>query len=266
MSYTKLLSEAITESGLSLREIAKTCTEKGAAVTHSYISQLKTGKQTSPSNEITYALAEVLNLDANLLMLENYLDNAPDALIKYLELQYFNRFDNSSDLLDEKSSVLRQSFLEQKSLSKFILEELKSDLVTKNPNSNYIVLDNDHFEPLIPKDSAVFTSEKNRLGNTFNIEKALNNTYANDLVVLSHSELWFTYIGYLKSEIFENPNSTDEDSVVRNLYLIPYNSGSSFKPILTITVEVNPNGPEYNMIDFEFDGFVSGFTIMNDLK
>lgn len=81
MPYAKLLDKSIQNSGMTAKEIAQKCSELGAEVTPSYLSLLRNEeKKRVASDEISIALAKVLGLDENHLVLERYLDSAPDVL------------------------------------------------------------------------------------------------------------------------------------------------------------------------------------------
>lgn len=85
MNYSQLLSKAINESGLSLREIEKRCKDLGVNITPSYISQLKNGKLPPPRPEITVALAEVLHArDESQLIFQGYFEKAPSVIKEYM--------------------------------------------------------------------------------------------------------------------------------------------------------------------------------------
>lgn len=89
MAYAKLLNTLIEKSGLSTREIAKRCEEEGQAITPSYISILrKEGNGRVPSEELSRILARVLGTDEDSLVLEAYLENAPEPLLKVLRGMY----------------------------------------------------------------------------------------------------------------------------------------------------------------------------------
>lgn len=89
MAYAKLLNELIEKSGLSTREIAKRCEEQGQPITPSYISILrKESNSRVPSEDMSRVLARVLGADEDTLVLEAYLENAPEPLLKVLRGMY----------------------------------------------------------------------------------------------------------------------------------------------------------------------------------
>lgn len=79
MPYTMLLNNIIDNSGLSIKEIAENCTKNGVKVTAAYISTLKNDKNNrTPSDEVSRAIARACNYDENELVIEAYIDNAPE--------------------------------------------------------------------------------------------------------------------------------------------------------------------------------------------
>lgn len=86
MSYADLLRRYIEESGMTLEEIAKACKERGLDIHPTYISKLRTGARPAPSNEkISRILAEVTGGDPEALIIQGYIDRAPEAVKPILE-------------------------------------------------------------------------------------------------------------------------------------------------------------------------------------
>lgn len=79
MAYTMLLNKLIEDSGLTVKEIARRCTEAGTKITAAYISTLRNATDNrAPSDDVSRALAKVCNAkNENILVIEAYLDNAP---------------------------------------------------------------------------------------------------------------------------------------------------------------------------------------------
>lgn len=78
MNYAKLLSDIISESGLSINEVAEKCAEYGEAITASYVSALKNNKKSPPSDKVSRALAKACGQSENLLVIQAYIENAPE--------------------------------------------------------------------------------------------------------------------------------------------------------------------------------------------
>lgn len=83
--YANLLSKHIDDSGLTLKEISKKLSDQGLSVDSSYISRLKTGVKPPASENITRALAKVLNCNPEKLVFAGYLDKAPDDIRETFE-------------------------------------------------------------------------------------------------------------------------------------------------------------------------------------
>ncbi|MFS0727030.1 LexA family protein [Paenibacillus sp. 1P07SE] len=74
MSYARLLSDYIKQSGKTLEQISQECAQRQITVHPTYISKLRLGKRPAPSPEITRTLAEVVGGDAALLIAEANLE------------------------------------------------------------------------------------------------------------------------------------------------------------------------------------------------
>jgi transcriptional regulator with XRE-family HTH domain len=183
MSYKDTLFNAIEKSKLSLNEIAKRCKEHGVSITYSYISQLRSGKIPAPSNDVSKALARVCDIDENLLIIEAYLDKAPEIMkefirkVRYLEnVNYKNIIEDriSPDSNDIELQVdIFKSYLDKQPISEYIIEYIKRDdneVLNKdlkgfdefigNLSERYLSILDDAMEPIIAKDSKVLLSDE----------------------------------------------------------------------------------------------------------
>jgi hypothetical protein len=165
MNYSQLLEKAITESGLSLREIEKRCKDAGLNVTPSYISLLKNGKLPPPEPEITLALVKILEAkDESQLIFQGYFDKAPDVIKEYMAA--------SSEL----NKVMLESLCEIKGddevtrAAKAFLAKLdvltdvnfSSNLLPKKSPENIILpISSDEMEPTLPKSSTLSINPTN---------------------------------------------------------------------------------------------------------
>lgn len=85
MTYAEMLDSIIVKSELSLRQIAKRCSELELTITPSYISQLKNGKLPPPTAEVSMILAKACNSkDESRLIFQGYLEKAPDVIKEYM--------------------------------------------------------------------------------------------------------------------------------------------------------------------------------------
>ncbi|OPH61796.1 hypothetical protein BC351_00720 [Paenibacillus ferrarius] len=143
MKYTDLLKEAIEKSSFSLGQLAEILNEQGLSVDKSYLSKLQNGK-VPPANEITNkALAKLLNINEDKLIISAFFEKAPIELI-----QRTNRIGEihkllplvreSIDLLKEKKTVKNESsmmidvLMYQLGLQSYMSLNLTDDLIQLN--------------------------------------------------------------------------------------------------------------------------------------
>lgn len=86
LNYYSLLNRIIDESKLSLKEISLKCEENGVAVTPSYISKLRSGKQQPASEEVNRAIAKACEFEDEIevLLFESYKEKAPSLIKDFL--------------------------------------------------------------------------------------------------------------------------------------------------------------------------------------
>lgn len=166
MSYKVILSDAIDKSGLTLKEISKLCKDHGVKITESYISQLRSGKLTTPSTEISEALAHALNINPEILVIESYLDKAPEVLIEFLRrTRIFHNHDTfkfSSEELDFRSEMNKRidslkEELEKEPFSKFILSVNESDMMETAINYSLVSSSFYNFYDMLDLDNNIKT-------------------------------------------------------------------------------------------------------------
>ena len=189
MAYTELLNKIIDKSGLSLRDIAKRCTEYGVKISPSYISTLRNDQNNrAPSGDVSRAIAKACECEhTDILVIEAYLDTAPELIIKTLESVRDISITGSVSVLknDYSAEVLEEAkkTLQNKPLSQFLLDLAEFDnvefskqlgamnITTKYHDGGYDftaqlksavgveVKDNSMF-PIIPKGSKVIFEDK----------------------------------------------------------------------------------------------------------
>ena len=141
MPYAKLLDQLIHDSGKTGKEISEQCQSQGVEITPSYISMLRNEKNGRiPSPEISAALAEALGVDENLLVLEGYMDNAPqplrDAILNLYHIMsvVFIKQLGIPTTPEQEEKILEQ--MRQMPIAKMILEMAKEkDLSQLNQDS-----------------------------------------------------------------------------------------------------------------------------------
>jgi len=256
-----MLNDAIDKSGLSLREVSRRCSDFGVNVTHSYISQLKSGKQSSPSSEITEAIASALDIDPNLLLIEKYLEDAPLVLRKYLENNYLSRISNLDEVKINAGDKYLEFLYAHESLGTFILNEVK--IPTKQERDNYYheVFTSDSLEPLIPSGSLVNLSDIDQNGSSFSVSAARANYYTDQLVMIESTDFSQKYLGYLRNDIYSfSMNDTGEKPL--ELFLVPFSLNRDFKPIVRMILDKDDLASEkigHINDNYMLCGFVKGF-------
>jgi transcriptional regulator with XRE-family HTH domain len=153
MSYKDLLAQYTKESGLTLRQIANECEKMGVMIDPSTISRIQTGRMPPPSEEISKAIAIICKQDPQKLIMEGYIDKAPEPIQKLLQ-QYMERWDTLVDQVyqemaedvdgidEEKQFKTKEDFLKflySKSIEKqidFIIHYMEIINKYTNPTHN----------------------------------------------------------------------------------------------------------------------------------
>ena len=182
MDYAGMLSKIINESGLSLRQIAKRCSEQEISITPSYISQLKNGKLPPPSESISLTLAKVCGWkNSATLVFQGYMEKAPVLVREYMlasstlnkimleslcktsgevspdfkkyieELDVLSALEMSSKYVSENDNTKGRNLIKEISLSSGIAVRLDSNSEMLN-----IFLPDSSMSPTIPVHSYVY--------------------------------------------------------------------------------------------------------------
>lgn len=190
MAYTALLNKLIEDSGLTVKEIAERCTENGTKITAAYISTLRNATDNrAPSDDVSRALAKVCGAkNENVLVIEAYLDNAPEEFIGILNMfrdiiytSFIGMFENkfntqeanairdqiaklpmSEFLIEMQSEVVKQSIQKQQGTMNIkCIEQNKDIRITQVMKEafGFPVTDNGMF-PIIAKDNKVTVEVK----------------------------------------------------------------------------------------------------------
>ncbi len=83
MTHSNLLANTILSSGYTQKELAQKCCDLGVTVQRENINAFVNGRK-RPTKEIVKAIAQVCKVDETLLVLDNYLQDAPEEIIKSL--------------------------------------------------------------------------------------------------------------------------------------------------------------------------------------
>ncbi len=87
MSYNERLNKLIDDSGLKIITISQRCKQQGVDVNPSYISILKNSPDKVASPQVSRAIAKACGAkDPDILVIENYIDKAPDEIKKVFEV------------------------------------------------------------------------------------------------------------------------------------------------------------------------------------
>lgn len=180
--YSKLLSKIIAESGYTAKEVVEKCNELGNGIDTTRLSKLQSGKLSAPSSKVSRDLARVCDVDERLLVLEGYIEKAPQEIIDaFMSLKAsivasaLNIFkDNFFGSNTEEFKRVKEE-LEKEPLADFIISLIDDGVESISINENGIdlqatendvkvtlsqpttlpVKDNAMY-PIIPKDSKVY--------------------------------------------------------------------------------------------------------------
>lgn len=145
--YSKLLSKIIAESGYTAKEVVEKCNELGNGIDTTRLSKLQSGKLSAPSSKVSRDLARVCNADERLLVLEGYIEKAPQEIIDaFMSLKisivasalniYKNNFSQSNLVSLEKV----KTELEKEPLADFIISLIDTGVENVSINENGIDL------------------------------------------------------------------------------------------------------------------------------
>lgn len=84
MPYHKVLRDVIFNSGYTSKYIVEECNKLGVKIDKSYMSKLVNNKLPAPSEEVSRAISKVCNVDERKLVLEGYIDKAPEEIREFL--------------------------------------------------------------------------------------------------------------------------------------------------------------------------------------
>ncbi|WP_407270003.1 hypothetical protein [Radiobacillus sp. PE A8.2] len=89
MNYHEMLKLAIKESGWSMREIARRCTEDGVNLSQPYLSKLCTGEIPPASDKVNKILGKILSVVSDIskddLLVAAYVEKIPADVLKKLK-------------------------------------------------------------------------------------------------------------------------------------------------------------------------------------
>ncbi len=136
MNYTELLNQIIGQSGKMMKDIANECSEKyGVNLTNTYLSNLKTTPGRIASDDISRAIAKACGAKyENILVVQAYLDKAPDVILTFLEStqrrnqagsQVIQMFPGFNELPNSNAAMQELERIQSQSLAEFICETVE---------------------------------------------------------------------------------------------------------------------------------------------
>lgn len=145
--YSKLLTKIIAESGYTAKEIVEKCNELGNGIDTTRLSKLQSGKLSAPSSKVSRDLAHVCNVDERLLVLEGYIEKAPQEIIDaFMSIKMsivavsLNIFKNNFSNVTTKDLKLIREELEKEPLADFIISLIDDGVENISVNKNAIDL------------------------------------------------------------------------------------------------------------------------------
>lgn len=186
VGYYDTLDEMLKKSGLTLQEVADRCEKDfGVKINRSYISKLKTVRQSPASDEINVAIAKVCGGNVEEFLYEAYLEKAPDFMKSFIknllkvtrELSLIALRDNFSN---EQLPIVEAHFNQlsdlelikeisnfSENLSEFKLrkvEEIKSKGHNELSNQIFdITMKDASMEPTIPKGAIIHIDRESNI-------------------------------------------------------------------------------------------------------
>lgn len=182
MPYNKVLRDVIDNSNYKNKQIIEELEKENIHIDKSYLSKLLNGKLSAPREEISRAIAKICNADERLLILEAYLDKAPQEikdifyfLKKSITVSITPIFSNITDVLDTNTLKLLDEQIKQEPLSDFLIslldfkendtmDFLNGNLSVSSNVDNFtfqmeepisFLVNNDDMEPVIHKNSKI---------------------------------------------------------------------------------------------------------------
>lgn len=157
MEYKELISEMVSKSKLTLREISDKARDRGVSIDPSYISKLQTGKQPPASEEVSRTIAEICNSDPDELIWEGYMEKAPTVIREFINntLDYYRNL--SINLLKQQlpKEIVKIAVedISKKTPLQFIREINKMNLNSLEFDNNSFIIKSD-----IGEDKIIFAN------------------------------------------------------------------------------------------------------------
>lgn len=132
MPYSRLLKQVIADSGYTNKELLQKCTEEGVKIDKAYLSKLSNGKVPPPSEEVSRAIARICGVDESLLVIEGYVDKAPEEVRNFFEIIKFTALTATTKLLQNNipEQVFKElrNYISKEPIANFILQITQNDI------------------------------------------------------------------------------------------------------------------------------------------
>lgn len=211
MPFGRLLKKVVAESGKTTAEIIEECRNSGKKIDKSRFSKILNNKENA-SVELARELARICNYDENILVLECYIDQAPqeilDVLIAIKELAYMSTLNLLKGSIEDEIIEEVKKTVTEEPLSDFIMEILDSrdyilsssenDFDTDlNLEDNNMKLSINNSPYITVKDNSMFPLIQENMKILFRMEEKYN---INDILFVKIKKTEETKIRYVVSD------------------------------------------------------------------
>lgn len=165
MPYGKLLRKMLVESNYTATEIAEECKKRGIRIDKSYISKLQNDKCNCPNEKISSEIAKICNKDERLLVLEGYIDNAPQEvkeLLYSIRLLFSTITSNVLSYSTDKTIVAEfEKLIKNEPISEFILNVIdnKDTLINIDKNIFQTVVTDNGVDMILTQPPAISVAD-----------------------------------------------------------------------------------------------------------
>lgn len=173
MPYSNLLKKIIADKNYNYADIIRECQKRGEKIDKTYLSKIVNGRAMPPKENISKLFAEICGVDERLLIIEGYLDKAPeiirDVFVEMKKKSMRISMQVFQNKFDEKTLTELENIIEKEPLADFVLSIMNSekydisDSIELN-DKNYkmemtepmgITMDSDAMFPVIPQNAKV---------------------------------------------------------------------------------------------------------------
>lgn len=226
--YSNLLATIIAESGLTAKEIVEKCNEMGNGIDATRLSKLQSGKLPAPSEKVSRDIAKVCNVDERKLVIEGYIEKAPQEIIDAFTILKNNTAISILKLLGTHATAEQieniKKELDKEPLSDYVVELLDSenDQISVNPEGFDVKSKDFRFrieEPLaLPvKDNAMFPLIVEKSKVSLKLEKEYHNGDILAIRVKDNEDVIFRYVLFNNDNIILTPLNKEFETLTYKL-------------------------------------------------